>query len=217
MTSDIEIQEDVLDELRLDPSIDASRVSVAVNDGIVSFTGWVNSYAEKAIAEEIAKRVYGVRGVADDLEVKLPAANVRTDPEIASAAVNALKWNMAVPDERIKVTVEKGWVTLEGTVDWNYQRNAADRAIHLLTGVRAVKNLIKVTPKVVPSDVREQIENCFKRNAELDARRIGVKAHEGKVRLHGNVRTWAEKEEAQRAVWSVPGVREVENDLHVLP
>lgn len=217
MTSDIEIQEDVLDELRLDPSVDASRVGVAVKDGIVSFTGWVCSYAEKEIAEDIAKRVYGVRGVADDLEVKLPASSARTDPEIASAAVNALKWHSAVPDEKIKVMVQKGWVTLEGTVEWQFQKDAATDAVRSLTGVKAISNLIKVTPKVVPADVREQIESCFKRNAELDARRIGVKTHDGKVRLHGNVRTWAEKEEAQRAVWSVPGVREVENDLLVMP
>lgn len=217
MTSDIEIQKNVLEELRLDPSIDASRVGVAIKDGIVSFTGWVSSYAEKGIAEEIGKRVYGVRGIADDLEVKLPAASQRTDPDIASAVVSALKWNSAVPDDRIKVTVQKGWVTLEGNVDWQYQRDAADGAIRHLTGVKAVTNLIKVTPKVVPADVREQIESSFRRNAELDARRIGVKAHEGKVRLHGNVRSWTEREEAQRAAWNVPGVLEVENDLHVMP
>ena len=217
MESDSRIKDDVLQELRLEPSLDATQIAATVKGGVVTLAGQVLTYGEKFTAERAAKRVYGVRGVAEELEVSLPAPHQRTDSDIAAAAVSALKWHSSVPDEKIKVTIEKGWLTLEGKVDWRYQSEAAESAVRYLTGVRGVTNLIVIHPRVTPAQVKEQIHKAFERNAELDARRIGVKAHNGTVMLHGNVRSWTEREEAQRAVWTIPGVQDVENNLTVTP
>jgi len=218
MISDTTLQSDVLAELRSDPSLDASHIGVTVRDGVVALIGTVPSYTEKWAAERIAKRVYGVRGVAEELEVRLPPAAERTDADIARAAITSLKWHTAVPEDRIQVTVAKGFLKLEGKVDWKYQKDAAENAVRNLTGVKSVANYIEtVAPRIVPGDVKEQIYGAFRRSAELDARRIGIQCRNGKVTLHGNVRSWQERQEAQRATWNVPGVREVENDLVITP
>ena len=219
MQSDEQVQRDVLEELRLDPAVDASQIGVTARDGVVTLTGVVPALAQKYAAEAVAKRVYGVRGVADDIEVRLFGDQHKTDADIAKAALDALKWDSMVPDEKIKVTAEQGWLTLEGTVDWNYQREAAGRAVRNLTGVRGLSNLLSVTPRarISPAEVKREIHDAFRRNADLEARRIGVDARDGKVVLHGNVHNWTELDEAQRAAWSVPGVAAVENQLAVVP
>lgn len=217
MRTDQEIQSDVAAELHTDPSAGATHVGVSVNEGVVTLSGYVSNYAEKWAAERAAKRVYGVKAVADEVTVKIPSASERTDDEIAEAAVQALRWHAAVPDDLIKLVVENGWVTLEGAVDWQYQKDAALQAIRSLLAVRGVIDRVSVAPRVKPAVVRDQIHAALVRNAEVDARRIGVKAKEGHVVLHGNVRSWFEREEAARAAWNIPGVREVENELTVTP
>jgi osmotically-inducible protein OsmY len=184
---------------------------------VVTLTGSVATYAEKMTAEQVTKRVYAVKAVANDIEVKMPGISQRTDADIAAAALSALKWDAAVPDDRIKVTVRGGWLTLEGTVEWQYQREAAERDVRSLLGVTGVTNQITVKSRVKPGDVKQNIEAAFRRNAEVDARRVRVEAHDGKVILHGNVRSWAEREQAQQGAWAAPGVSEVENRLTVTP
>lgn len=215
--ADSKLQHDVLAELEWDPSVDASQIGVTAKDGVVTLTGVVSSFADKMAAERAAKRVYGVRAVANDIEVKLPGGAERSDTEIAAAAVNALKWDTSVPGEAITVTVRNGWITLEGEVEWFYQKDAAERAVRLLKGVKGVVNNIKVKSRVKPGDIKDKIEEAFKRNAEIDARRITVEAQDGKVILSGRVRSWAERDEAEQAAWSAPGVTAVENHITVAP
>jgi osmotically-inducible protein OsmY len=214
--SDQELQRAVQDEMKWDARLQPNEIGVVVKDGVVTLTGWVDSYAKKWAAERAALRVSGVRAVANDIEVRLPSAVERTDQDIAAAAVRALDWDASVPADRVRATVRSGWVTLEGTVDWQYQRRAAERAVRSLTGVRGVTNLITVSPREPqPLEVRKRIEQALVRNAETDAHRIVVQVDGDKVILTGTVRSWAEREEAERVAWSAPGVGDVDNRIKV--
>jgi osmotically-inducible protein OsmY/prolyl-tRNA editing enzyme YbaK/EbsC (Cys-tRNA(Pro) deacylase) len=217
MKTDADLQQDVIDELAWEPSIDAAAIGVAVEDGVVTLTGHVPSFAEKWAAEHIAKRVAAVRAVANEIAVQLPGVSERSEADIARAALNALEWDIWVPHRNITVTVSNGWITLEGEVDTPHQKLAAERVIRTLTGVRGMTNLIKITPKVQPTDVTTRITGAFQRSAVLDAHQIQVETHGGKIVLRGNVRTWAERETAERAAWAAPGVADVDSQITVQP
>ena len=213
MKTDSELRRDVLRALEWDPSIDARSIGVAAKNGVVTLTGYVSSYSDKWEAERIAKRVAGVTALANDIEVKL--SSERTDPDIAEAARSSLKSDSRVPADRVRVVVERGWITLEGTVDYYYQKSAAESDVRNLAGVRGVTNALAVTPKVSPTEIRMKIEEALKRSAQLDANRILVEAQGGKVILSGTVRSWAEREEAEMAAWAAPGVSQVEDRISV--
>jgi osmotically-inducible protein OsmY len=215
--SDKEIQQAVMRELDWEPQVTSTEIGVTVHDSVVALSGIVDSFSAKQHAERAAKRVYGVKAVANDLEVKIGAEAERSDPEIARAAVQALQGRTTVPRDRVKVIVREGWVTLEGEVDWRYQSEAAESVVQSLTGVRGVANLIKVKPLVSAPAVKSQIEEALRRHAEIEARRIRVEATDSKVILRGNVRAWAEREEAERAAWRSPGVTQVENHIAITP
>lgn len=215
--TDRELRQDVERALDWEPSIDASDISACVDAGVVTLRGNVTSYAEKLAAERAALTVYGVKAVANDLAIHLPSLYHRTDTEIAQAATAALGWNVLIPKDRITVTVTNGWVDLHGTVDWQYQRDAALRAVRTLTGVKGVTNGIVVKARVKAADVQAQIEAAFRRSAEIDARRINVAAADGTVVLSGSVHSWAERQQAERAAWAAPGVVQVDDRLAIVP
>jgi osmotically-inducible protein OsmY len=215
--TDLVLKRNVEDALTWDPSFDAADIGVSVDNGVVTLRGEIANYAAKAAAERVVLGVYGVKAVANDLNVRLIGEHKRTDSDIAQAAVNALHWNAVVPPGRISVSVSGGWVTLKGPLDWQYQKDAAARAVRELVGVIGVNNEIVVKPPVKSADVQAKIEAAFKRSAEIDARRITVTAQDSKVILTGNVRSWAERQEAERAAWAAPGVTQVEDRLLVTP
>ena len=217
MKSDHEIELDVKDELQWDPNLDAADVAVSVEKGVVTLAGFVKNYADKYEAESAAKRVAGVLGIANDIEVRIPSVDERPDPEIARDAVAAIKNQLPISSEHIKVIVKDGWVTLEGRVEWQYQRNTAETAVRRIKGVRSVSNLIQLKPRAQPSEIKRKIQDAFKRSAEVDANRITVEANGGEVVLKGTVRSWVEREEAERVAWAAPGVTKVEDRIVVSP
>jgi len=213
--TDHQLQQDVQNALEWEPSVDQTDIGVSVAEGVVTLRGNVRSYAERAAAERVALRVYRVKAVANDLEVRLASNDEKTDTDIAQAVVSAFKWNTLVPADKISVTVARGWVTLKGNLKWQYEREAATRALRELAGVRGVINELVVKPQVTAVDVKEQIEAAFKRSAEIDARRVSVAASDGTVVLTGNVRSWFERQEAERAAWAAPGVTHVDDRLTI--
>lgn len=217
MKTDLELRHDITDELEWEPSLDAAEIGVTAHDGIVTLTGAAKSYTEKLTAEHAARRVRGVKAIANDIEVRLPGHAQRTDADIAAAAVEALKWKASVPQGCIQVTVTKGWITLEGEVDWQYQGDAAALAVHHLVGVRGVTNLIVVKPRVLATEVQSRIEAAFRRSAELDAHSVRVETRDGRVTLRGDVHSWSERQEAERTAWAAPGVIQVENHIAIVP
>jgi osmotically-inducible protein OsmY len=211
--TDEEIQQDVLAELKWDARIQPNEIGVAVKNGIVVLTGWVDTYLKKWAAEDAALRVAGVKAVANDIEVRLPGQ--RRDPEIADAARRALELDSSIPANKIQLTLSKGWVTLRGEVDWQFQREEAERVIRGIAGVVGITNLLTVRPSIGATDLKKKIEEALVRNARLDAEKITVEIQGSKAVLRGSVRSWVERQEAERVAWSAPGITEVENLLTV--
>ena len=209
--TDHELQKDVLAELRWEQGIEASEIGVAVKDGVVTLTGKVDTYLKKWRAEEAAHRVNGVTAVANDIEVR--TIGERTDTDIAAAAVHALKWDASLPADKIQVTVDKGWVTLKGELEWQYQKQEAERVIRRLWGVKGVSNLITLKPLASPSDLKKKIEDALVRSAQVDAKGITVEVQGSKAILKGKVRSWAERQEAERTAWLAPGITAVDNQI----
>jgi osmotically-inducible protein OsmY len=220
MKSDEELERDVRDEFKWDPVLDADDIAVSVKNGVVTLAGFVKRYSDRLEAEIAAKRVAGVKAVANDIEVRLPAIDQRPDPDIARDAVAALKTELPISYDRIKVVVRDGWVTLEGAVEWQYQKTTAENAVRKVKGVKGVTNVVTVKPKVEPvepSELKRKIMEAFKRNAEVDANRITVEANGSEVILKGTVRSWIEREEAERVAWSAPGITKVEDRIVISP
>ena len=216
MKTDLQIQKDVIDELHWDPSIRNEEIAVAAKDGVVTLAGKVHSYAEKYAAERAAERVSGVKAIAEDLTVQPTSTFARSDTDIAHAVTTALMWDIQVPDDKVKAVVENGWITLTGSVEWKYQKDAAERAVRYLTGVKGVGNLIAVKPKHVSKfEVTSKIKDALRRAADRDADQITVEAVDGRVTLKGTVRSFAERADAERAAWSAPGVSAVEDRIAV--
>jgi osmotically-inducible protein OsmY len=212
--TDQEIQADVMAELRWDPSVPPNEIGVVVKDGVVTLTGTVDTYMKKWRAEEVAHRVNGVIAVANEIQVR--SIGERTDSDIAAAAVHALTWNSTIPQGKVHVTVDKGWITLKGDVEWQYQRQEAERAVRRLLGVKGVSNLITVKPAASPSDLKRKIQDALVRNAQIDADGITVEVEGSKTILKGKVRSWAEREEAERVAWLAPGITSVDNRISLL-
>jgi osmotically-inducible protein OsmY len=217
MKSDSEIERDVREELQWDPDLNAEDIAVSVKDGVVTLAGFTRSYTDRLEAEAAAKRVAGVHAVANDIEVRLPAIDQRPDPDIARDAVAALKSQLPISHDKIKVIVKDGWITLEGSAEWQYQKTTAESAVRKIKGVKGVTNVIQLKPAVQPTDIQRKIQEAFKRSAEVDADRITVEAKGSEVVLKGTVRSWVEREEAERVAWSAPGVTHVEDRIVVSP
>jgi osmotically-inducible protein OsmY len=217
MKSDTELHDDVLAELRWDQRLREKDIALAVRGGVVTLAGTVESYAQRYASERAVERVKGVRAIVNDLTVKLPSSAERSDGDIAHSALDALRWDIEIPHDRITLKVTDGWVTLEGEVPWHFQKDSAERAVGHLAGVKGVSNLILVSPTPAPADIKQRIKETFKRQAELDADHITVETAEHKVVLVGNVESLAEKRAAERAAWNSPGVARVDNQLRVGP
>lgn len=215
MKTDRHLQEAILQELDWEPSIDASRIGVEVREGVATLSGRVSSYAQKWTAERAAKRVSGVKGLAVELDVSLPGSFKRTDTDIALAARNAVDWNVSIPRDVIDIVVENGWVTLSGSVEWSFIRNAAEASVRGLLGVRGITNSIAVVPRIEPRDIKTKIEAALYRRAHLDATAIKVDVSKGTVTLQGEVDSLAERDTVEHAAWSAPGVHKVIDNLNV--
>jgi osmotically-inducible protein OsmY len=215
MKSDKDLQHDVMEELKWEPSVNAAHIGVTVTGEVVALTGHVPSYAEKHAAVQAVKRVLGVKAVADELEVTFPGGSNLTDEDVAQACVAALASHYAMPGEKIQVVVKHGWVTVEGEVEWQYQKTAIENAVRWRAGVKGVTNNVRIQPRLSPVDLKAKIEAAFKRSAEIDAGKVTVEAKDSKVTLRGIVRSWVERDEAQRVAWSAPGVASVDNKIMV--
>jgi len=215
MKTDMELHRDVAEELKWDPSLDDDQIGIAVRGGVVTLTGTVPNFAQKWSAVKAVERVAGVRAVAQELTVKMPEAHFKSDTELAHQIANTLAWDIEVPHEKIKVRLEKGWATLEGEVNWQFQRSSAERAVRYITGLAGVSNLITIRSHVSTSDVAQRIKDTLRRSAESDSKKIQVAADGGTITLSGTVRSWAEREDAERAAWGTSGVTVVDDRLAI--
>lgn len=213
--SDTRLQKSVLDELSWEPSVTASHIGVAADDGVVTLSGHVASYGEKFAAEKAARRIKGVRAVAVELDVRLPYGLERADDEIAKAAIDHLAWDLSVPKDAVTVDVEKGWITLTGKVTWNFQREAAEQDVRGLSGVIGLTNHVTITPQTDVAAISDEIQHALDRSWFFDPKTIAVTADGGKVRLTGTVHSWHERNLAATAAWSAPGVVTVDNDITI--
>ncbi len=216
MSNDHRLRQAVLDELSWEPSVTAAHLGVAANSGIVTLTGHVESFAQKHAAQAAVQRVKGVKAIAEEIEVILPPATIRSDEEIAGAAIGRFEWDVTIPRDTIKVTVDKGWVTLTGEVDWNYQKDAASLDVRPLFGVVGIINQIKIKPTVNTSNISDDIVHALNRSWFFNPKTISVSAQNGKIRLTGTVRTWHDRQVAAATAWSAPGATAVENDIAVI-
>ncbi|MDB5797115.1 MAG: hypothetical protein JWP36_1017 [Paucimonas sp.] len=217
MKSDSELKKDVEDELQWDPDLDGTDIAVSVRHGVVTITGFVASYVQKFEAEKDAKRVAGVLGLANDIEVRIPSMDQRPDPEIARDAVDALARQLPLSCRSIKLTVGDGWITLEGETEWHYQRERAEEAVRNVQGARGVINKIELKPQTTSAEIKSKIEEAFRRHAEVDSNNVQVEASDGQVTLTGTVHSWFEREQAERAAWSAPGVKRVDDRITIRP
>ncbi|MGV8917075.1 MAG: BON domain-containing protein [Pseudomonas sp.] len=211
--NDLTLRRDVLDELEFQPHIDAAAIGVAVENGVVSLSGHVATFAEKIAAERAVKSVKGVRAVAEEIEVHIPSDLDLDDGTIATRCLDVIRWNVAIPEDRIQVKVQNGWVTLDGEVDWIYQMENAEKAVRKLAGITGIYNLLTLRPQIIVQDIKTRIEEALRRNAELDANHIRVTLEGKTVKLEGRVHLWLERKAAERVAWAVPGVTHVENDI----
>lgn len=214
--NDNTLRQNIIDELEFDPSIDSANIGVAVDDGIVTLAGHVVTYGQKAAAEDIVRRLKGVRGIAQELEVRLAGSNPTADDEIVKRVLDTIRWSTVIPDGALVVKVEGGWVTLTGLVEWNYQKTAVTDAIKDLEGVVGISNLLQVKAHTSGDNVSQRIEEALKRYAEIEAKAIKVAVHDGKVTLEGKVKAWSELRAVERAAWSVPGVTSVEDNIKIV-
>lgn len=217
MKTDIEIQKNVIDELQWDPVLQSAQIGVTVKDGIATLMGYVANFSQQQAAENAAKRVKDVRAVAMDLVIKLPHDQQRTDTDLAAAALNALKWSSFVPEDMIMLKVDNGWITMEGEVEWQFQKESAYHAVRDLIGVYGVINRIKVRPKITPVIVKDVIKKALERSADVEASGINIMTDGGRITLKGKVRSWSERNEVERAVWATPGVIDVKDELIIAP
>jgi osmotically-inducible protein OsmY len=217
MKSDSEIERDVKEELSWNPDLNADYIAISVKKGVVTLAGFTRSYTDKFEAEAAAKRVAGVVAIANDIEVRIPSVDERPDPEIARDAVAVIKSQLPISSEKIKVVVKNGWITLEGQAEWQYQRSTAENAVRRIKGIKGVSNMIQLKPHAQPSEIKKKIQDAFRRNAEVDSNRIIVEADGSVVTLKGTVRSWIEREEAERAAWAAPGVTSVVDQIVVAP
>jgi len=215
MKSDLQLQRDVMDELTWEPSVDAAEIGVSVTDGVVTLNGFAKSYAEKIAAEKAARHVSGVKAIAEEIKVRLASDLKTADSEIAKRIIDMFNWDVMVPHDKISVKVEHGWVTLSGTVDWAYQRNAARNAASKVTGVTGLSNLIQIRTQPAADDVKQRIVSAIKRAADIDAASVTVTTNNGTVWLDGHVKGWHERDAAERAAWAAPGVTKVEDNIVV--
>lgn len=215
MKTDHQLKQDVIAELAWDPAINADSIGVAVKDAVVTVSGHINTYAEKRAVEKALRRVSGVQAIALELDVKLSALHKRNDTELATAIESALKWNSVVPPDQVRVTVDNGWVTLAGELDWDYQRMSVEKTVRPLIGVTGVSNEITLKPRATPADVTSRIDDALKRHAEREAKRVQVDVTGTTVTLRGTVHSWQERDTAAGAAWAAPGVCSVINELRV--